>query len=156
MGTIAGIRSRVQRALFVVEEALPPLTEQQKLVVMVLEVVRVEQVIPARGWCWLGRRPRDRQALAELPTACDVGTKTNSKGHNHHWVGYKFHVAVGDGGVPLAAVTTSASVHDSQVAIPLMKTTAQRVDSWYALMDSAYDSGPHQAGGTGVGARAHY
>jgi hypothetical protein len=78
------------------------------------------------------------EAIAELPTACDVGMKKNAKGHSQRWVGYKFHVDVGDGGIPLAAVTTSASVHDSQVAIPLMKLTAARVRSWYELMDSAY------------------
>jgi hypothetical protein len=31
-------------------------------------------------------------------------------------------------------------VHDSQVAIPLAKMTAQRVESLYELMDSAYDA----------------
>ena len=34
----------------------------------------------------------------------------------------------------------SASVHDSQVAIPLMKMTSDRVESLYELMDSAYDA----------------
>ncbi len=37
-------------------------------------------------------------------------------------------------------VTTSASLHDSQVAIPLAKRTAERVTSLYDLMDSAYDA----------------
>ena len=80
------------------------------------------------------------EAIAELPTACDVGTKIDSKGSKRHWVGYKLHVDVADGGIPLSAVTTSASVHDSQVAIPLSRMTAQRVESWYDLMDAAYDS----------------
>ena len=35
---------------------------------------------------------------------------------------------------------TSASVHDSQVAIPLMTMTSQRVVHLYELMDSAYDA----------------
>ena len=65
------------------------------------------------------------EALAELPTACDVGTKIDSKGSKRHWVGYKLHIDVGDGGIPLSAVTTSASVHDSQAAVPLAKMTAQ-------------------------------
>ena len=34
---------------------------------------------------------------------------------------------------------TSASVHDSQVAIPLATLTATRVTSCYDLMDAAYD-----------------
>jgi hypothetical protein len=35
---------------------------------------------------------------------------------------------------------TSASLHDSQVAIPLAKMTAARVTNLYDLMDSAYDT----------------
>jgi len=276
MGKIAGIWSRVQQALFQVQECLPPLSEQQRRVVLVLEVVRIEEQVPAGCLQWLGRRRADRralarafvvkaclnlpttkmlierlrvdrtlrqlcgweqgrqvpseatfsrafaefaamglgdrvhadrvkeyleeevvwhvardsteiearekpavkpktvrrkygrgrprkgevrppkpakrmarqytqsaaEALAELPKGCAVGTKQNAKGHKHHWVGYKFHVDVGDGELPLAAVTTAASVHDSQVAIPLMKMTAARVRSWYQLMDSAYDAAP--------------
>ena len=46
----------------------------------------------------------------------------------------------GDGDFPVSAVLTSASVHDSQVAIPLAQMTAQRVTSLYDLMDSAYDA----------------
>lgn len=80
------------------------------------------------------------EAIFELPAACDVGTKIDSKGSKRHWVGFKLHADIGDGGVPLSVVTTSASVHDSQVAIPLMKMTAQRIESWYDLMDSAYDA----------------
>lgn len=80
------------------------------------------------------------EAIAELPTACDVGTKIDSKGSKRHWVGYKFNVDLADGGIPLSTVTTSASVHDSQVAIPLAKMTAERVESFYDLMDAAYDS----------------
>lgn len=277
MGKIAGIWCRVQQALFQVQECLPPLTEQQRRVILVLEVVRIEAQVPPGCLQWLGRRRADRRALArafvakallnlpttkmlierlrvdralrqicgweqgrqvpseatfsrafaefaamglgdrvhedrvkeylgeevvwhvardsteiearekpapkpnieprpkcrkgrprkgevrppkpekrmerqygqsaaeaiaELPKSCDVGTKQNSKGHKHHWVGYKFHVDVADGEIPLTAVTTSASVHDSQVAIPLMKLTAARVESWYDLMDSAYHAAP--------------
>jgi hypothetical protein len=277
MGKIAGIWSRVQQALFQVQECLPPLTEQQRRVILVLEVVRIEEQVPPGCLQWLGRRRADRralarafvakaclnlpttkmlierlrvdrslrqlcgweqgrqvpseatfsrafaefaalglmdrvhearvkqylgeetvwhvardsteiearekpaakpkteprpkyrrgrprkgemrppkpekrmarqyaqgaeEALAELPRACDVGTKQNSKGHKHHWVGYKFHVDVGDGEIPLSAWTSSASLHDSQVAIPLMKLTAARVESLYDLMDSAYHAAP--------------
>jgi|GEM_PF-3940218 len=35
---------------------------------------------------------------------------------------------------------TSASVDDSQVAIPLMKTASAKVDYLYDLMDADYDS----------------
>jgi hypothetical protein len=36
-------------------------------------------------------------------------------------------------------VLTAASVHDSQVAIPLATMTAAKVTNLYDLMDSAYD-----------------
>ena len=59
------------------------------------------------------------QMLADLPRACDVGTKSNAKGHTTSWIGYKLHVDTADGGVPISCIMTSASTHDSQVAIPL-------------------------------------
>lgn len=77
--------------------------------------------------------------LADLPCACDIGTKFNSKGHSAHWIGYKLHLDTIDGDLPVSAILTSASVHDSQVAIPLAQLSAQRVTSLYDLMDSAYD-----------------
>jgi hypothetical protein len=81
-----------------------------------------------------------QEALDELPRECSVGSKKRADGALEHWVGYKFHVDVGDTGIPLYAVTTAASLHDSQVAIPMMRTTAARVTSWYDLMDSAYQA----------------
>jgi hypothetical protein len=78
--------------------------------------------------------------LADLPTACSVGCKRNSKGHQESWIGYKLHLDVVDGDIPVSAVLTSASLHDSQVAIPLAQMTAQRITSLYDLMDSAYDA----------------
>jgi hypothetical protein len=81
-----------------------------------------------------------RQALAELPKACDWGAKKDTGGHMHCWKGYKAHIDYADGTIPLQVVTTSASVHDSQVAIPMALRTAERVTSLYDLMDSAYDA----------------
>lgn len=78
------------------------------------------------------------QMMKELPTACDAGAKKNSHGHTQYWIGYKLHVDVTTHGFPLAAITTSASVHDSQVAIPLMKTSALRAACCYQLMDAGY------------------
>jgi DDE family transposase/transposase-like protein DUF772 len=78
--------------------------------------------------------------LASLPQQCDIGAKKNSNGHEQYWRGYKLHLDVADGQLPISAVLTSASVHDSQVAIPLMTLTSQRVDYLYELMDSAYDA----------------
>jgi len=81
-----------------------------------------------------------REALAKLPRACDVGVKRNSKGREHIWIGYKAHFDVNDAGLPITVVTTSASLHDSQVAVPMEKLTAERVTSFYSLMDAAYDA----------------
>ena len=80
------------------------------------------------------------QMLADLPTACDVGSKTNSKGYKETWIGYKLHLDVACGQIPVSCVLTSASVHDSQVAIPLMTMTGARVSYLYDLMDAAYDA----------------
>ena len=78
--------------------------------------------------------------LADLPRGCDWGGKQNSKGKTEFWCGYKLHLSLGDGGVPLAAILTSASPHDSQVAIPLMQMTDKRAKVLYDLADSAYDA----------------
>ena len=80
------------------------------------------------------------QMVADLPTACDVGTKRNAKGHQSSWIGYKLHIDAADGAIPLSCILTSASLHDSQAAIPLAAMTAQRVTNLYDLMDSAYDA----------------
>ena len=65
--------------------------------------------------------------LDDLPTDCDVGTKKNSKGYRDTWVGYKLHLDVADGQIPISCLLTSASLHDSQAAIPLA-TMSRRAD----------------------------
>jgi hypothetical protein len=82
------------------------------------------------------------EAIKELPKLCDIGCKKNSQGYIESWIGYKLHVDTSDCGLPVAAVLTSASLHDSQVAIPMMKMTSERVTYLYDLMDSAYDAQP--------------
>jgi hypothetical protein len=80
------------------------------------------------------------EMLADLPRECDLGGKKDSHGNNHYWRGYKLHWDVADGQIPISAVLTSASVHDSQVAIPLATMSTQRVTYCYELMDAAYDA----------------
>jgi hypothetical protein len=82
------------------------------------------------------------EALAELPVYCDVGTKRNSQGYKETWRGYKLHADVNDCCLPISVELTAASLHDSQVAIPLMKVTSERVSYLYDLMDAAYDAKP--------------
>ncbi len=80
------------------------------------------------------------EMLNDLPRVCDCGSKRNSKGHPEYWVGYKLHLDVADGQIPISCILTSASVHDSQAARPLATMTAQRVTNLYDLMDAAYDA----------------
>ena len=80
------------------------------------------------------------EMLEELPKACDIGVKSTGKGYLERWTGYKLHIDAIDGGIPISCLLTSASVHDSQAAIPLATLTARRVTSLYDLMDSAYDA----------------
>ena len=82
------------------------------------------------------------EALSEISTVCDAGCKKNAKGKKEFWVGYKAHIDTADYGLPVNVVTTSASVHDSQVAIPMARITAGRVTVLYELMDAAYDAKP--------------
>lgn len=79
--------------------------------------------------------------LADLPRACDAGSKRDSKGKHNFWIGYKLHLDTIDGDIPVGALLTSASAHDSQAAIPLAQMSAVRLpDSLYDLMDAAYDA----------------
>lgn len=80
------------------------------------------------------------EAIRELPVACDRGTKKNSKGYKVSWNGYKLHLDTNDNGLPISALVTSASLHDSQAAIPLIKLTSRKVTYLYDLMDAAYDA----------------
>ena len=73
--------------------------------------------------------------LEELPKVCDVGTKLDSKGKKRSWIGYRLHIDSIDGDIPVSCVLTSASVHDSQVAIPLAQMSKTRVTNLYDLMD---------------------
>ena len=80
------------------------------------------------------------QMLADLPRHCSCGVKTNSRGNRQFWNGFKMHLDVADGRIPISCILTGASVHDSQVAIPLMHMSAERVRWRCELMDSAYDA----------------
>lgn len=81
------------------------------------------------------------QLLKELPRKCDRGSKCNAQGYKNSWNGYKLHIDTTDCGVPVSALLSSASMHDSLAAIPLALMTAERVTNCYDLMDAAYCSG---------------
>ena len=86
--------------------------------------------------------------VADLPMACDWGTKKDSKGKKQTWRGHKLHIDVIDGDIPVSWLVTAASLHDSQAclcrgrqaAIPLAQMTDERVTSLYDLGDAAYDA----------------
>ncbi len=65
---------------------------------------------PARG-SPIKRQPSQTlaQMIAEIPTACDRGTKSNAQGYKVSWNGYKLHLDTADCGVPIAALLSSAA-----------------------------------------------
>lgn len=79
------------------------------------------------------------QMLSDLPKECDKGAKKDSKGNTMYWNGYKLHLDTIDGCIPVSAIVTSASLHDSQAAIPLATISKERITNLYDLMDAAYD-----------------
>jgi len=79
------------------------------------------------------------EMLNDLPKNCDVGTKKNSKGYKESWIGYKAHIDTIDGDIPISIILSSASLHDSQAAIPLAEITNDKIQNFYDLMDAAYD-----------------
>jgi len=80
------------------------------------------------------------QMIEDIPTVCDRGTKCNAQGYKISWNGYKLHLDTADCGVPISALLSSASMHDSRAAIPLSLISAARVTSLYDVMDAAYCS----------------
>jgi hypothetical protein len=78
------------------------------------------------------------EMLSEIPTACDRGAKRNAKGDKIAWRGYKLPLDTADCGVPVSALLSSASMHDSLAAIPLSLMSRRRVTPLYDVMDAGY------------------
>ena len=129
---------RAQHHVFLGRDAITILAEHTRKVVSVAEggEVRVKPVTRLERQ----QKMSLEEMLNDLPQVCDSGTKLNSRGYPVYWVGYKLHLDVADGQIPISCILTSASVHDSQVALPLATMTAQRVTNLYDLMDAAYDT----------------
>jgi hypothetical protein len=85
------------------------------------------------------REPDLGRLLDNLPKPCDKGMKKNAQGFHTYWKGYKLHACVDDNGIPLAAILTSASCNDSEVAIPLAVKRSKVTFNLYDVMDAAYD-----------------
>ncbi len=117
-------------------------TRDEKAAAAELAAMRAQVDANTEGYNALSRQ-KERgldSNLSLLPTLCDWGCKRNSKGKTQHWRGYKLHIAVADGDFPIAACLTSASVHDSKAAIPLMQMADEVAVSLYDLEDAAYDA----------------
>jgi hypothetical protein len=79
--------------------------------------------------------------IADLPSFCDKGCKRNSQGYKETWKGYKLHIASTDFDIPICSILSTASLHDSQAAIPLMQKCKTLIsNSLYDLCDAAYDA----------------
>lgn len=81
-----------------------------------------------------------RQFLSTLEDRCSITGKKNSKGHMQWRIGYKIHLAVDDMGIPVSFFVSGACVHDSRVAIPLIRMAHERCTFLYSLMDGGYSS----------------
>lgn len=79
-----------------------------------------------------------KEMLSLISTTTDVGIKQNAKGHRYRWIGGKLHLGVVDGDIPISAIYSAASVHDSSLALPLIHESSQKVTYLYDLSDSAY------------------
>lgn len=80
------------------------------------------------------------QYLSTLENRCSITGKMNSKGYMQWRIGYKVHLAVDDFGIPISYFVSGASVHDSKVAIPLLRKAKEKAQFLYALMDGGYSS----------------
>jgi len=80
------------------------------------------------------------EMLSLISTQCDVGIKQNTKGNRYKWIGGKLHMTVVDGDIPVTAIYSSASVHDSSLALPMICKSSSKVNYLYDLQDAAYDS----------------
>ncbi len=92
--------------------------------------------------------------LSTLENRCSLTAKVSSKGKRRWYIGYKAHLACDDLGVPLAHAVTGACVHDSNVAIPLMKMVGATFVFLYVLMDKGYSSTEIERFATSMGAVA--
>lgn len=90
------------------------------------------------------QKQKDMQSVEEMlelvSTDCGVGVKQNSKGNREKWIGGKLHISTVDGDIPITAYYSGANVHDSSVALPLIKETSQRVNYLFDLQDAGYDA----------------
>ena len=142
--SIIGHISRDSTAIHAREKPTPKCKSDQKQMKRKPGRPRKDEVRPPKAKTRLERQASGEmtleQMLDELPKVCDRGAKVNAQGFRNGWIGYKFHIDATDAGLPVSCILSSASLHDSQVAIPLSDMTAQRVTYLYECMDPKFDS----------------
>jgi len=87
-----------------------------------------------------GHISRDATAIHAREKATAKPQEKTSQSKKGCWCGYKLHLDVIDGDIPVSAILTSASLHVSQVAVPLAQMSAGRIVNLYDLADAAYDA----------------
>lgn len=80
------------------------------------------------------------KSISALEKRCSLTAKQNSKGKRQWFIGYKAHIAADDFGVPISFAVTGACVHDSKVAVPLLKMAKEKTEFFYILLDKGYIS----------------
>ncbi|WP_309497100.1 hypothetical protein [Sulfurovum sp.] len=101
------------------------------------------EIVPAKKQTILQQQENMQSTedmLSLVATKCDTSIKQNSKGNRHGWTGGKLHMSVIDDDIPVTAIYSAASVHDSSLALPLIQERSQKVNYMYDLQDAAYDS----------------
>lgn len=104
------------------------------------EIDKAKNPPPEKGRLAEQLEQEPNEALENLPHDCDFGQKIDSNGKKKVWKGGKLHIGVCEFGIPVVTAFTSASLHDSQVIIPMVKVAARRLPHKYDLADAAYDS----------------
>ena len=68
---LSWLRQRIQRSLFpYLEECFnDPITDKQKKLIAILEVVEVERHVKSSIYQWMGRKSKDRRAIARAYVA---------------------------------------------------------------------------------------
>lgn len=88
-------------------------------------------------------KSKPRKYLSLDGSSADWGVKQNTDGNKIAWFGYKLHIATDiKSELPIALEVTPASVHDSNMALAIIKQVKANVKTTprYYLMDSGYDS----------------
>jgi len=92
---------------------------------------------PKKNLLQTQRSQTREQMRSDIAQACERGTKCNAQDFKTSWNRYKLHFDTADCGVPISALLSSASMHDSRACIPLALISQQRVINLYDAINAA-------------------